>query len=49
MAKITVVRRKDEDKNNQAQLLVVVYVNREKVRIPTKIKLKQCCSRYTVL
>ena len=38
MAKITVVRRKDEDKNNQAQLLVVVYVNREKVRIPTKIK-----------
>lgn len=38
MAKISVTRRKDEDCDGMAQVLVVVYVNRTKVRISTKVK-----------
>lgn len=38
MAKISVTRRTDEDCDGRAQVLVVVYVNRTKVRISTKVK-----------
>lgn len=38
MAKISVVRRQDEDRDGMAQVLAVVYINRTKVRIPTKVK-----------
>lgn len=38
MAKISVVRRKDEDKNGKAMIQVAVYVSSTKIRIPTKVK-----------
>lgn len=40
MAKISVIRRKDEDRDGMAQVLAVVYINRTKVRIPTAVKSK---------
>ena len=38
MAKISVIRRKDEDKNGMAMIQVAVYVSSTKIRIPTKVK-----------
>ena len=38
MGKVSVCRRKEEDKEGRAQLFVVVYINREKVRLSTGIK-----------
>jgi len=39
MGKITVSRRSDGDKEGRAQLYIVVYINREKIRLSTGIKI----------